>query len=153
MEKVEKGSQPNDCWNWTSGCFADGYGAINDSGKPKRAHRVSYELFKGPIPKGLSVRHACDNPKCVNPRHLEIGTHAENMADKIKRGRHGQKPKITDAQVAEIRESEASYKELAEQYGVSFGLIGLIRGKAGYRVSRPVTVSRRKEQALAKKLG
>lgn len=151
LEKMNRRS-PNECWEWTAGCFADGYGAINVDGKPKRAPRVSYELFKGPIPDGLHIRHACDNPICVNPMHLETGTAAENSADRVRRGRHGQTPKITDGQVAQIRESDASYKDIAAEYGISYGLIGLIRGKSGYRVARPVTMSCRAEKSLARKI-
>jgi hypothetical protein len=148
---VSIGEQPADCWEWTGGHFADGYGAINVGGKPSRAHRVSYELFTGPV-GDWHVLHACDNPNCVNPAHLSLGTPRDNADDKVKRGRTSRTTKITDAQVSEIRESTATYRELADRYGVSFGLIAIIRGRRGHRVARPVAVSRRKEMALAKKM-
>jgi hypothetical protein len=145
-EKVKRSGR-NTCWPWVGGCFADGYGAINVDGKPQRAPRVSYELKNGPIPEGLHIRHSCDNPKCVNPRHLLTGTPSQNAADKVARGRQSRNFKITDQQVQEIRESTETYEVLTKRYKVSVGLIGLIRGKAGHRVARPVKVSRRKEMA------
>ena len=145
-EKVKRRG-PKACWPWVGGRFADGYGALSVNGKPRRAPRVSYELHKGRIPDGLHVRHTCDNPICVNPSHLLLGTAAENAADKVARGRQSRAVKITDQQVQEIRESTESHAVLSARYKVSIGLVTLIRGKAGHRVARPVTVSRRKEMS------
>ena len=87
------------CWLWTgavSGNPSSGtqYGYISvggRSGSAQRAHRVSYELHIGEIPEGLIVRHKCDNPLCVNPDHLEVGTHADNSMDMANRGRSNKK--------------------------------------------------------------
>lgn len=77
-----------DCWEWTAGCFKRGYGAFSYAGKnPGYAHRFSYELHHGPIPKGGVVMHTCDNRKCVNPAHLNAGTQRDNIHDSIKKGR------------------------------------------------------------------
>lgn len=87
----------NGCWNWPGFLHplrgakdqSTGYGAINYHSESWRAHRLSYALFKGPIPEGQIVRHKCDNPRCVNPDHLEIGTHQQNMDDMNSKGRNG----------------------------------------------------------------
>ena len=84
--------EPNSgCWLWLSACTSQGYGTLSTGMKWRLAHRLSYEVFVGPIPEGLVVRHSCDNPPCVNPEHLLIGTNKDNMQDAVARGRmeHG----------------------------------------------------------------
>lgn len=79
------------CWEWAMSRFRSGYGQlhIKEGGKNRSclAHRIAYETMKGPIPEGLFVMHGCDNPCCVNPDHLSIGTATENMRDMVRRGR------------------------------------------------------------------
>lgn len=77
------------CWTWTGGKTKNGYGqfSIVRSESKYLAHRISYYLFKGPIPKGKILMHTCDNPSCVNPDHLQAGTYKENMVDMYQKGR------------------------------------------------------------------
>lgn len=79
--------EPEGCWAWTAARIGTGYGAIRIGGRTHLAHRVAHEMFIGPVPADLEVRHSCDNPPCVNPQHLLLGSHADNMLDMARRGR------------------------------------------------------------------
>jgi len=81
------------CWTWTGTCNRFGYGILGIKGHMKLTHRLSYEFVYGPIADGLCVCHTCDNPPCVNPAHLFLGTHADNMHDMAVKGRR-KKPRI-----------------------------------------------------------
>lgn len=85
LDKFEVGAEG--CWEWVASLDGNGYGQINEGGRgrPLPAHRVVYEMVRGPIPEGLYVDHLCRNPRCVKPSHLEPVTHAEN----VRRGRAG----------------------------------------------------------------
>lgn len=92
--KVDRSGGPDACWPWTAG-VADkapgkNYGAFGVcSGKVMRAHRFSWMLHNGAIPEGFHVLHSCDNPSCVNPAHLRVGTNADNASDRVNRNRQG----------------------------------------------------------------
>ena len=84
FSKIEK---TNSCWNWSAQIYPSGYGAFYMNSKNTLSHRASWVIHFGEIPKGMLVCHACDNPKCVNPDHLWLGTHKENTNDMIVKGR------------------------------------------------------------------
>jgi hypothetical protein len=76
------------CWNWTGAKAPGGYGRLNLNGRNTLAHRVAHMIASdGPIPEGMSVLHSCDNPSCVNPGHLSLGDHLQNMKEMKNRGR------------------------------------------------------------------
>lgn len=133
-----KKSGPDSCWPWT-GATVEGYGVIGEGGskgKKLRAHRVVYAEAKGRIPKGKIVMHTCDNPPCCNPAHLVAGTHADNVADKIKKGRcytgdhRGKNNKVTPAKVRKIRKAKGTQTEIGERFGISQRAVSdIITGK------------------------
>lgn len=117
-----------DCWTWTA-ATRSGYGAFGFDGKVQRAHRLAWELTRGPIPDGIIVMHACDNPPCVNPDHLRLGTNQDNSNDATERGRMG---KLTTDQVVEARlmaKHGAGHPEIAARFGVNRSTISyIVRG-------------------------
>lgn len=124
-QKVEK---TEGCWNWKGAKHVKGYGAFRYNNRMGRAHRASYEMFCGPIPDGMLVLHKCDNPSCVNPDHLFLGTNSDNMADKVAKGREAHvgvkgvahpRAKLTEEQVTAIRVLSAPITHIAAAYGVS----------------------------------
>ena len=124
------------CWGWTGRRAAFGYGLLTLYEREYRAHRVSWALENGEIPRGIFICHRCDNPPCCNPAHLYAGTPAENMRDKVERGRcnavrgeNNNLAKLTDAQVAEIRAlyaTRVSQYVIAERYGVTQSCVSRI---------------------------
>ena len=129
-----------ECWLWT-GPKSLGYGIVwmkyaRVGLIQMRAHRVAYNLFIGPIPDGLWVLHKCDNPPCVRPEHLFLGTPAENTADSIRKGRRGHGAKLTPDQVREIRRADKRgirRSIIAEKYGVCKGTISAIAQRRRWR--------------------
>lgn len=139
-ERFEKKIKITDsCWTWEGRKHRQGYGLFFYNGKTRYAHRVSYELYIGEIPKGegfhgTCVLHKCDNTSCVNPSHLFLGTHKDNMIDKELKGRGGQTGhprKLSDEDILRIKNKRKNnkginrYKKgysiniIAKEYGVS----------------------------------
>jgi hypothetical protein len=85
----------NGCWEWTASRDPHGYGKATDAKRRgAMAHRLAWKIMYGPIPPGLLILHRCDNPPCVRPAHLSLGTHSDNMKDMAAKGRHrGAPPK------------------------------------------------------------
>lgn len=92
IDRVAVPEDPNKCWIWRLQKNAHGYGVMWHRNKRNYAHRISYTVFHGLIPEGMKICHSCDNPQCVNPAHLFIGSQADNMHDCYTKGRmkHGQ---------------------------------------------------------------
>lgn len=143
FSKVDQ-SAPGGCWPWTGARDQDGYGIFWDgtyrpsgAGRYVRVTRWTYEQFVGPIEGNKNLCHRCDNPPCVNPGHLFLGTHAENHADREAKGRGRRKhgathvgAKLTDEQVRAIRSRYAAggvtQRRLAAEFGVSNQLVSTI---------------------------
>ena len=126
---------PKGCWEWLGASIKDGYGMVDTPAGAKLVHRVSYEHFVGPIPKGLLVRHKCDNPPCFYPPHLELGTDKDNAQDMVKRGRWRCGPgRFTRDQVKDIRlrhELGERQVDIGKEYGVSQNMISrIVRGSS-----------------------
>ena len=102
-QRVAKGV---DCWLWTRGCYPSGYGKIAVGKRAFRAHRIAWELTRGPIPDGLFVLHACDNPPCVRPDHLFLGDRLDNARDALKKGRLMIPRLVATAEVVRVIRSE-----------------------------------------------
>lgn len=145
----------SDCWEWSGARIRNGYGRFWTGEREMKAHRYSYELHVGPIPDGLLVCHSCDNPPCVNPAHLWVGTNDDNMADKKAKGRNptgdangsrrfiermprGERHSaatITNRQASEIiaayEAGGVTQTQLAARYGASQSTVGNIVNRQG----------------------
>jgi hypothetical protein len=122
----------NGCWQWRSHTDKDGYGVLPGDSKNTRAHRLSYEIHNGPIPNEMVVCHKCDNPGCVNPNHLFVGTIKDNAQDALKKSRHyvGEKngrSKLTEENVKEILHSSLNGQQLADKFGVTRSTVNCVR--------------------------
>lgn len=150
--KVNKNG-PNGCWLWT-GVISRGYGRFNYQKRMQPSARVAWELTNGPIPEGLLVCHDCpgrDNPMCVNPSHMFLGTPKDNTQDMLKKGRNSNAKGeaqghavLTDIQVLEIRELYAlggvTQAQLAAKFGVKpITIHPIVTGRTWTHVGGPIT--------------
>lgn len=161
-KKVDIKDNKEDCWYWTAGRDTAGYGQFYlSSHQPVRAHRIAYEMTKGPIPEGLQVQHLCNNRRCCNPNHLELGDNSKNQQYMIKCGRdnkaigkdHGNTI-ITDDQAREIHrlyevagrpvELKWQFTEpMAQKYGITKQTVGnIIRGKTWHHIWKEFNTKR-----------
>ncbi len=117
--RVRQSNGPDACWIWTGALHRQGYGSIKVDKATALAHRVSWLLCHGEMP-AQCVCHRCDNPPCVNPSHLFLGSYADNMRDMTLKGRHGG-TKLSDADVRALRAiyGTKSIYEVAEQFDIS----------------------------------
>ena len=141
---------PDECWEWT-GARSNGYGSLRWGGRTTLAHRVAKTLSSGPIPAGMVVCHRCDNPPCVNPGHLFVGTYSDNSSDMVAKGRNvftvrygveTYNAKLTDEIVAEavaaVRAGE-SRRSVSRRLGINKGCLSrMVRGLAWSHVTGEV---------------
>ena len=138
--QVKKG---DGCWKWTSSVDRDGYGlfrgVVGDTPYLK-AHRWSYAFHKGPIPKDMMVCHRCDNPSCVNPEHLFLGTGSDNQTDKWQKGRgrvafgeNAGKAILTEDQALAVLQDHRPYTQIAADYNIAASTVGSIKQRISWR--------------------
>jgi DNA-binding CsgD family transcriptional regulator len=129
MARLVREPEPDGCWIWPGHVTNRGYGQLTWKGRRVNMHRIAYEWAFGPIPDGLIVCHRCDVRRCCNPAHLFLGSHADNAADRDRKGRNDRRSgerhpmsRLTADEVREVRhlkESGVSAPEIARRFGVS----------------------------------
>lgn len=129
--KVKKSKDSDGCWEWQGCKTRAGYGQINLNGKSCYAHRFVWEFTKGQIPDGIYACHHCDNPGCVNPDHIFLGTNSDNQQDAKTKGRRASgSNKLTEEDVVKIRKrysiGDITQRKIADIYGVTDPCISMI---------------------------
>lgn len=142
--KVRKG---RGCWEWISCKGEKGYGSFGVGHKTKRAHRFSWEMSKGKIPDGMCVLHRCDNPRCVRPDHLFLGTPKDNTMDMIRKGR--ERRKFTDRQIermCRLLSSGRTSREVALAFGASKSWVATLRSGKNKKSTAKINEWQRKNR-------
>ena len=122
------------CWVWAHYRKPDGYGQFNYAGRAVLAHRAAFEAVNGVVPEGMCVCHRCDNPPCVNPDHLFLGTHADNMRDMSRKGRSGA-PQGERHGAAKLSEHDVSVIKILLDLGVKQHRLATLYGVSKASVS------------------
>lgn len=152
FQRIEK--LPNGCWKWRGYIRPKGmgYGEIGFGGRSILVHRYSWLIHFGEIPTGKSVLHKCDNPSCVNPEHLFLGTHADNMADCVRKGRQSKgeqryNSKLTDSDVRTISsliQAGETYTDIGRRFGIKQSSVSdIASGRIWKHVKRPSVPNKR----------
>lgn len=125
------------CWIWTASVNKAGYGQISMPGRPMLAHRVCWEFYKGPIPNGKFICHKCDTPGCINPDHMFVGDHRDNMQDMRNKGRapkvesakgdKNKSSKISNETALAIFNAEGPQREICKTFNVSRSTLQAIK--------------------------
>lgn len=145
--------EPNSgCWMWAGWTHRQGYGSIKIAGKTKLAHRLSYEAAYGPFPKWMDVCHKCDVTGCINPDHLFLGDHQDNMIDRAKKGKCNFS-KLTQKQIEMIVSDPRPAHVVAKEYGIGASGVTWQRRKANGRMKLrgPVLTAEQIEKIVADK--
>lgn len=121
-----------ECWQWTGNLCSKGYGRLGFNYKMLKAHRIALFGLNGHDDPRMACHH-CDNPACVRPEHLYAGTAADNVSDKMTRGRHRGNHRLTKAQVEAIIADPRVYREIAQQYGISTSNVGMIKQRLTWK--------------------
>lgn len=147
-EKVDK---TKECWEWISALSTEGYGSFSATSiglsRSAQAHRVSWILANGALPKELYVLHRCDNRRCVNPAHLFLGSHSDNMVDKVSKNRQSKglahsatcrgelvgNSKLTESIVRSIRADPRPQTVIAADYGITQSLVSYVKNRKIWR--------------------
>jgi hypothetical protein len=132
LAKCSRRDAATGCLLWTGNLNTAGYGRMSIGNVPLLAHRVAYATCVGPVPDGMFVCHSCDRPACIEPSHLFLGTNADNMADKVAKGRQLQGEAVpvatlTADQVLAIRADPRRQWVIAQEYGVTQGQVSFIK--------------------------
>jgi hypothetical protein len=148
-ERISRRAEPDlnsGCLLWSGAVSNRGYGVICVDNRPRAAHRVAYEVHRGPIPDGMILLHSCDTPSCVNPDHLRVGTVKDNTADMMAKGRQkfgpgkpfqkgerGHRAVLSETEARAIESDPRSVRVLANEYGVAESTVRHIKNHTNWK--------------------